>query len=192
MHWHTVQRVLKYLKGMADFRLTYRNADGVGMPVGKPLGYTDADFTLQEHRHSVSGYVFMVHGGAVLWSSKTQAVIALSSTEAKYIASTHAAKEAKWLGMLLSEIGVEAPWPFPILANNQSAIALSKDNTFHSRTKHIDIPYHYVREAVENSDLCLDYLKTDENLADIFTKALGQPKCEMFLKMLGLARLPNI
>jgi hypothetical protein len=96
-HWHAAQRVLKYLKGTADFGLSYGIADGVGMPEGKPMGYTDADFASQEHRHSVSGYAFLMHGGAVSWSSKTQAVIALSSTEAEYIASTHAAKEAKWL-----------------------------------------------------------------------------------------------
>jgi hypothetical protein len=119
---------LKYLKGTADFGLMYGLASSVGMPVGKPIGHTDADFALQEHQHSMSGYAFLIHGGAVLWLSKTQAVIALSSTEAEYIASTHAAKEAKWLVMLLSEIGAEAPRPFPILADNMSAIALSKDN----------------------------------------------------------------
>ena len=190
-HWQAAQRVLKYLKGTANFGLTYGVADGVGMPAGEPIGYTDADFASQEHRHSVSGYAFLVHGGSVSWSSKTQAVIALSSTEAEYIASTHAAKEAKWLGMLLSEIGIKAPRPFPILADNQSAIALTKDNAFHSRTKHIDIPYHYVREAVENGDLRLDYVKTDSNLADIFTKPLGRAKCETFSQMLGLAWLPD-
>ena len=191
-HWQAAQRVLKYLKGTADFSLTYGLADGVGMPAGKPVGYTDADFASQEHRHSVSGYAFLMHSGTVLWLSKMQAVITLSSTEAEYIMSTHAAKEAKWLGMLLSEIQVEAPWPFPILANNQSAIALTKDNTFHSRTKHIDIPYHYVREAVENGDLRLDYVKTDSNLADVFTKPLGRAKTETFSRMLGLAWLPDV
>ena len=191
-HWQAAQRVLKYLKGTADFGLTYGLADGVGMPAGKPVGYTDADFASQEHRHSVSGYAFLMHGGAVSWSSKTQAVIALSSTEAEYIASTHAAKEAKWLAMLLSEIGSDSPRPFPIFADNQSAIALTKDNAFHSRTKHIDIPYHYVREAVEKGDLRLDYVQTDSNLADVFTKPLGRAKSETFSWMLGLARLPNV
>ena len=94
--------------------------------------------------------------------------------------------------MLLSEIGTEAPRPFPIFADNQSAITLTKDNTFHSRTKHIDIPYHYVREAVEKGNLCLDYVKTDSNLADIFTKPLGQTKSKTFSQMLGLAWLPNV
>ena len=74
MHWQAAQRVLKYLKGMVDFGLMYGLADVIGMPVGKPMGYTDADFTLQEHWHSVSGYAFLMHGGAILWLSKTQAV----------------------------------------------------------------------------------------------------------------------
>ena len=191
-HWQAAQRVLKYLKGTADFGLTYGLADSVGMPAGKPVGYTNVDFASQEHRHSVLGYAFLIHGGAVSWSSKMQAVIALSSTEAEYIASTHAAKEAKWLAMLLSEIGADSPRPFPILADNQSAIALTKDNAFHSRTKHIDIPYHYVREAVEKGNLRLNYVQTDSNLANIFTKPLGRAKLEMFSQMLGLSWLPNV
>lgn len=171
-HWQAAQRVLKYLKGTGDFGLMYSLADSIGMPAGKLVGYTDADFALQEHRNSVSGYAFLVHGGAASWSSKTQAVIVLLSTEAEYITSTHAVKKAKWLGMLFSEIGIEAPQPFPLSADNQSAITLTKDNTFHSCTKHIDIPYHYVREAIEKGNLHLDYVKTDLNLADVFTKPL--------------------
>ena len=191
-HWQAVQRVLKYLKGTADFGLTYGLADSIGMPEGKPMGYTDVDFALQEHWHLVLGYAFLVHGGAILWSLKTQAVIALSSTEAEYIASTHVVKEAKWLGMLFLEIGIEEPQPFLLSANNQSAIALMKDNAFHSHMKHINIPYHYVCEAVEKGDLCLDYVKTDLNLADVFTKPLGRVKSKTFSWMLGLARLPNV
>ena len=171
-HWQAAQRVLKYLKGMGDFGLMYSLADSIGMPAEKPVGYTDTDFALQEHRHSVSGYTFLVHGGAASWSSKTQAVIVLLSREAEYITSTHAVKKAKWLGMLFSEIGIEAPQPFPLSADNQSAITLTKDNTFHSCTKHIDIPYHYVHEAIEKGNLRLNYVKTDLNLADVFTKPL--------------------
>ena len=190
-HWQAGLRVLRYLKGTADYALTYGFEDGVGMPEGKPVGYTDADFASQEHRHLVSGYAFLMHGGAISWSSKMQAVIALSSTEAEYIAGTHTAKEAKWLTMLLSEIGVEPPRPFPVLTNNMSAIVLSKDNAFHSQTKHINIPYHYIHKAIEVSDLRLDYVKTDENLADVFMKALARPKVELFLHMLGLSHLPS-
>ena len=119
-------------------------------------------------------------------------VIALLSMEAEYIASTHAAKEAKWLAMLLLEIGADSPWPFPILADNQSAIALTKDNAFHSWTKHIDIPYHYIWEAVEKGDLRLNYVQTDSNLANIFTKLLGHAKSETFSWMLGLVQLPDV
>ena len=143
-HWQAAQRVLKYLKGTADYTLTFGSEEGGRMPGGKPAGYTDADFVAQEHRHSVSGYVFLIHGGAISWSLKMQATIALSSTEAEYITGTHVVKEAKWLEMLLTNIGTESPQPFPLFANNLSVIALSKDNAFHSRTKHIDIQYHYV------------------------------------------------
>jgi hypothetical protein len=87
---------------------------------------------------------------------------------------------------------VGAPRPFPLLADNQSSIALTKDNAFHSRTKHIDIQYHYIREAVENDDLQLIYVQTDSNLADVFTKPLARPKVETFSRMLGLSRLPDV
>jgi hypothetical protein len=84
-------------------------------------GYCDADWASQPHRHSISGFSFHYGQGAVSWSSKKQNVVALSSTEAEYIAETHAAKEAI------------------IMGDNQGALALAKDNKFHARTKHIDL-----------------------------------------------------
>jgi hypothetical protein len=107
MHWQAGLRVLRYLKGTEDYALTYRSEKGIGMPEGKPLGYMDADFALQEHCHSesVSGYTFLMHRGAVSWLSKMQTVIALSSMEAEYIVGMHTAKEAKWMAILLLEIG---------------------------------------------------------------------------------------
>jgi hypothetical protein len=179
-HWKALKRVIRYLYTTRDFWLTFGGIEGT------LEGFSDADWASQSHRHSISGYAFRMGKGAVTWSSKKQAVVALSSTEAEYIAQTHAAKELIWLRTFLGEINVPITTPITLHCDNQGAIALSKDNKFHARTKHIDIRYHFIREAVENDLINMQYIPTDENVADIFTKPLPKPKFEKFVAMLGL------
>ena len=124
--------------------------------------------------------------GAVTWSSKKQAIVALSSTEAEYVAQTHAAKELIWLRTILGELTSPFENPTTLNCDNQGAIALAKDNKFHARTKHIDIRYHFIREAVENGNINMQYIPTNNNIADIFTKPLAKAKFERFTAMLGL------
>ena len=107
-------------------------------------GYCDADWASQTHRHSISGYSFHFGIGPISWSSKKQGFIALSSTEAEYIAETHAAKEGIWLKSFMNEIVGEKKGPLIVMADNQGAISLAKDNKFHAHTKHIDLHYHFV------------------------------------------------
>jgi hypothetical protein len=114
---------------------------------------------------------------------------ALSSTEAEYIAQTHGAKEAIWLRNFVSEMEGTKKTAITMLCDNQGAIALAKDNKFHSRTKHIDLRYHFIREAVEDGKIKVEYIPTAENVADIFTKPLSKPKFQEFVKMLGLRML---
>ena len=149
--------------------------------------YCDADWGEKLDRHSVSGYSFHMGQGAVTWSSKKQHIIALSSTEAEYIAPTHAAKEALWIRTFIGEFrrGFSSD-PIPINCDNQGAIALAKDNKFHARTKHIDIRYHFIREAVEDHKIELKYIPTNDNVADTFTKALAKGKFRLFAGLLGL------
>ena len=132
------------------------------------------------------GFSFHFGEGAVSWSSKKQAVVALSSIEAEYISQTHAAKEAVWLRNFIVELQGKPQGPLTVLCDNQGAIALSKDNKFHSRTKHIDLRYHFIREAVEEGKINVEYIPTTENVTDVFTKALARPKFEVFIEMLGL------
>lgn len=152
-------------------------------------GYSDADWASQEGRHSISGFSFHFGVGAVSWSSKRQAIVALSSTEAEYVAQTHAAKKAIWLCAFVNKIRGGEKGPLTILADNQSTIALSKDNKFHSCTKHIDLRYHFIREAVENGKIKMEYLPSGDNIADIFTKPLAKVKFVHFVSMLGLGEL---
>jgi hypothetical protein len=183
-HWEALKRVIRYVKGVKDVWLTLGGSEE-GLE-----GFTDSDFASQADRHSISGYTFRFHGGAISWSSKKQSIIALSTTEAEYIAGTHAAKEAIWLRLLIGEITSPLQLPTPIFCDSNGAIALAKDRTlFHPRTKHIDIRYHYIREKVENRDITIIRVGTNDNVADIFTKPLARPKFEAFCSALGLSML---
>ena len=103
------------------------------------VGYVDADGASQEHRRAISGYVFMIDSDAVLWSSKKQELVTLSTMEAKYVTQTHAAKEAVWLHHLFTELFGPMDGPTTLFSNSKSAITLAQDGHYHARTKHIDI-----------------------------------------------------
>ena len=134
----------------------------------------------------ISRYVFFLGCGAITWSSKKQHIIALLSTESKYITQMHAAKEAIWIQSFMLDIQTGQPRPIDLLCDNQGAIALAKDNKFHARTKHIDLRHHFIREAVEEEKIKVTYISTKESVADIFTKVLTRPKFMGFVEKLGL------
>ena len=170
------------MKGVKDEWLVLGRTDG------NLEGFTDADFASQQDRHSISGYVFRYRGSAISWSSKRQTPIALSTTEAEYIAAAHAVKEAIWLRLFLGEIISPFSLPTPLFCDNNGAIALAKDNTvFHPRTKHIDVRYHFIRLIIEKREVTMIYTNTNENLADILTKPLPRPKFNPFCSSLGIA-----
>jgi len=183
IHWEALKRIIIYLKTMKDLWLTFG-----GKSKTLVEGYCYADWASQKHRHSISGYSFHFGSGAISWSSKKQHIIALSSTEAEYITQTHAAKEALWLQSFVEEIRGAKVEAMNINCDNQGVIALAKDNKYHSRTKHIDLWYHLIHEAVEDGKILVTYIPMDKNLSDIFTKALARPKFEGFIAKLGLTK----
>jgi len=126
-HIHAVQHTFRYLRATIHHNLTFN-----GNECGELVGFSDADLAanVNDH-HSISGYIFMLLGTAVSWSSKKQGSMALLSTEAEYIASTHAAKEAIWLCTLLSKFGELQEAPMALLIDNQSAIAIAKNRVEH-------------------------------------------------------------
>ena len=182
VHWEGVKRVISYLNTTKNYWLTFG-----GSTKNLVEGYSDADWASQKDRHSISGYTFFLSQGVISWSLKWQHIIALLSTESEYIAQTHAAKEALWLIGFTDEIRGEKNQPINLYCDNQGAIALAKDNKFHVRTKHIDLRFHFIREAVEDNKILITYIPTEENVADIFTKALVRPKFKGFVGRLGLA-----
>jgi len=180
VHWEAVKRVFRYLAGTRDWKLVYgSNSKGLE-------GFTDADSASQEHRHAISGYAFLIDGGAVSWSSKKQELVTLSTAEAEYVAATHAAKEALWLRRFIGEVFQPLTNPVTLYSDSQSAIALTRDGSYHARTKHIDIRYHFIRFVVQNGSIKLVYCPTDSMTADTLTKALPSIKAKHFAAALGL------
>jgi hypothetical protein len=106
--------------------------------------YTDTDSSSQEHRHAISRYVFLVNGGAISWSSKKQELITLSTAKLEHVAATYATKEALWLCRIIGKIFHTLKKPITLYSDSQSTIALTKDESYHMQTKHIDIRYHFI------------------------------------------------
>jgi hypothetical protein len=181
-HWNAVKRVFAYLAGTRNLRLTF------GGNKQELLGYSDADGSMHEERRAISGHAFLLDGGAVSWSSKKQEVVALSTTEAEYVAVSHATKEALWLRSLIAKLYGRPAGPTTLLCDNQSAIALSKDHQYHAKTKHIDIRFHFVRWVISEGNMKLVYCPTDDMVADTLTKALPSPKAKHFAHALGLRK----
>jgi len=179
-HWTAVRRIFRYLAGTRTLGINYgRGCSG---------GYTDADWGAGEDRKSVGGYVFMINGAAVSWASKKQPSVALSSTEAEYMALTQGVKEALWLGELLKDLGAlaHANKIREIQCDNQGAIALTKNPEYHARTKHIDIQFHFIRHHVETEYIKPSHCPTNKMTADIFTKPVPRPQFTKHLLGLGL------
>lgn len=179
-HWEGVKRVYRYLLGTKKWALTF------GTTKSGLLGYADADGASQEHRRAITGFALLVDGGAILWGSRKQELVTLSTAEAEYVAATHTAKEILWLRRFISEVFRPLEHPTTLYCDNQSAIALTKDGSYHARTKHIDIRYHFIRFSVEQGSISFLYCPTDSMVADTLTKALPNIKAKHFASELGL------
>ena len=179
-HWKAVKRIFCYLSGTCNLWLTYGEAS-------TPLkGYADADGSMAKDRCAISGYTFLIDGGAVSWSLKRQEIVSLSTTESKYVAATHSSKEALWLRSLISEVFGNITSPTTLFSDNQVAIALMCDHQYHLHTKHIDMRYHWIRWVVEKGSIQLIYCLTDNMVANALTKALPSAKVKHFATSLGL------
>ena len=120
-------------------------------------GFCDANWASQEHHHSTSGYIFTIDGGAMSWSSKKQGIVALLMTKAKYVSLMHAAKEALWIQAFLTEIMKPLHHPTKLFCNNQSAIAISKNDWYHAHTKHINIRHHFICDHTDHGAIMVKY-----------------------------------
>ena len=182
-HWAAVKHILRYLRGTIDQSLRF---DGT-----KPLrltAYCDADFAMAEdNRRSYSGYTMYLGNSLISWSSKQQSVTAQSTTEAEYMAMSHAMKDVCYLRFLLTSLGAHQSKPTKLYCDNRGAIDLTANPIHHSRTKHIDYRYHRIRDEIERGTLVVDYVSTHDNPADVLTKSLGLVKHQRAIQLLGMS-----
>ncbi|CAL9004052.1 unnamed protein product [Prunus brigantina] len=170
LHLCHVKHILRYLKGTLHNGITYSPGSMV------VTGFCDADWAGDPNtRRSTTGYVVFLGHNPISWSSKKQASVSRSSTEAEYKALAHCAADSFWIRQLLRDLYISIP-EAPILhSDNLSALALSANPVLHSRIKHLEIDYHFIREKVQSKDLVIQYVPTDEQVADILTKGLHSP-----------------
>jgi len=191
-HLQAAMRVLRYIKGSKGFRLhlgqdvrsfcDFEEAAPISL-----LAFSDANWGNDlDSRRSTTGYLVYIAGGVVSWSSKKQPTVALSSTEAEYMAVTNTTKEVMWHQAFLQELGFAQSQATTIFEDNQSCIALVKNPIHHARTKHIDIQHHFVREKVESNEVKIVYMPTETMVADALTKALAYPKFKKLVEEMGL------
>ena len=186
-HFGTAKRILNYIAGTADYGVWYGSSKNFNL-----IGYSDSDWAgCTEDRKSTSGHLFTLGTSAVSWSSKKQATVALSTSEAEYSAVSSAATQAVWLRRILASFEQEQQQPTVIFCDNQSAIAMTENPAFHGRTKHIDIRVHFIRDLVANGDVEIRYINTDKQAADILTKALARGKFELFRSALGVGNFAS-
>jgi hypothetical protein len=183
IHYTAAKRILRYLKGTKNFVLTYKQ-----IPNQQTFyGYSDAAYANTDDYKSTSGYVFLAGEAAITWGSRKQTTVALSSTEAEYIALSEASREAMWLRHLYEELGYIQEKPTLLIGDNNGSIAMAKNPQFHKRTKHVEIRWHWVRNLVQDGLITIKSCRDPEQTADILTKALLRQKHTKHTKELGLS-----
>ena len=177
-HWLLAKKVLRYLKGIFDLGLVFKYSECL-----KLVGFCDSDWGGDPNdRRSTSGYCFKISddSSVICWSSSKQQTVALSSTEAGYMSISLASQECVYLLSLVNSLGLDLDGPIFLQGDNHGAIKLAQNPITHSRSKHIDIRHHFVWDLVKWQVIQLQYIPTDQNIADILTKALGRPKFDQF------------
>ncbi|XP_074351766.1 secreted RxLR effector protein 161-like [Apium graveolens] len=171
----TVEFGLVYLKGQGDYLLS---------------GFSDSYLAGNlDDRKSTTGVAFYLNDSLVTWISQKQRWVALSSCEAEFMAVTAASCQAIWLRNVLNQITDGGTDPVVLYVDNKSAIDLAKNPVFHGHSKHIHIRFHFIRECVERGDIIIKYVGTEQQKADVLTKAMCAVKFEQMRKLLGVKNL---
>ena len=185
-HWQAVKWILRYIQKTVDVGLLFKQDNTLGKGV---IGYVDSDYAGDlDKRRSTTGYVFTLAGGPISWKSTLQSTVALSTTEAEYMAVTEAVKEAIWLQGMVKTLGLDQEH-INMYCDSQSAIHLAKNQVYHARTKHIDVRFHFVREIIEEGKICLQKIKTADNPADMMTKVVTTIKFEHCLNLINILQV---
>jgi hypothetical protein len=183
-HWKAVKHLFRYLRGTCDFRLTYKPESSAPYLF---YAYSDADHGANlDNGRSTSAYIVKIGSGAVSWSSRLQSIVALSTTEAEFVAAASAGQEVVWMRALLGELGFPISGPSLLLLDNQSAIQVGKNPEHHGRMKHLDLRFYWLRDVVVAGQIALRYVPTADMAADLLTKGLARIKVAAAWPQLGL------
>ena len=173
LHWRAVKRILRYLKGSANIGIWYQRE------ALELKAYADADYAANpDTRKSTSGFVLTLNGGPITWAARSQKCVAQSTTEAEYIALADCTKDVIWTRQLLSELSRAQTSPTPVYSDNQAAIKLVQNPVYHSRTKHIDVRHHFIRDEREKNTISVSYIPTNSQPADMLqSQQVLQSRC---------------
>jgi len=180
-HFSKALYICRYLRGTSKYCLTYNGKSDQGL-----IACTDSDWASDGlKRRSQTGYFIKLAGAAISWTSRAQKTIALSSTEAEYMALSDCSRQVVWMHTLLGELGYILS-PIPICGDNQGSIFIASNPVTEKRSKHIDIRFHYIREVIERKLAEVFFIDGDKNPADLLTKNLGSVKFLLFRPEYGL------
>ncbi|KAJ9539156.1 hypothetical protein OSB04_031889 [Centaurea solstitialis] len=186
-HLAAVKRIFRYLKGTPYYGIWYPK--GLGFEL---QAYTDADYGgCNMDRKSTSGHLQFLGNKLVSWASKKQQCVSTSTAESEYVAAAICCSQVLWMQSQLRDYGLEYK-KIPIYCDSKSAIAISANPVQHSKTKHIDIRYHFLKDNVEKENIELYFVNTEYRLADLFTKALDEKRFNFLISRLGGAYLVQV
>eukprot|EP00253_Pinus_taeda_P031200 PITA_31200 len=181
-HLHEVKRIFKYLQGTQNYGLWYPRGTDLSLHA-----YTDGDWEgSMDDRKSTSGGAFFIGPRLVSWFSKKESSIVLSTAKAEYVAAASCCTQLLWMMQTLQDLQITCTPPISIFCDNTSAISISKNLVMHSKTKHIPIKYHFLREQVLQQKVKLEYVPSKEQIADILTKTLPRETFEYLRQKLGV------
>ena len=188
LHIQAVKRILRYLKGTSSYGIFYKKGGKEEL-----LGFIDSDYAGdKDNSKSTSGYVFLLSSGAMSWMSKKQPIITLSSTEAEFVAATANACQAMWMRRVLRNLSYAQDGSTVIMCDNSSTIKHSKNPMMHGRNKHIRVRFHFLRDLVKDGEIELVHCGTQEQVADVMTKALKLEAFEKLRKKMGMLDLTEV
>ena len=173
--------ICRYLRGTINYAMVLDGTSKEGL-----IAYSDSDHAADPiKRRSITGYVVKLANASISWTSHAQKTVATSSTEAEYMALSDCARQVMWLKHMFNELGMPMG-KIPICTDNNGAIFMGSNPIQERRIKHIDVRYHYICERVEEGDVEILRVDTNENPSDMFTKPLGHVKFSKFREKLGL------
>ena len=185
-HLEAINKILRYLKGNPGMGIWMKNNNSNTI-----CGYSDADWAGSFDRKSTTGFCTFVGGNLVTWKSKKQNVVARSSAEAEYRAIASTASELIWIKQLLKDMGITSDQPMKMYCDNNSARHIALNPVFHERTKHIEVDCHFIREKVQAKEIETPFVRSEYQLADVFTKGLDPKPFGRITSNLGLLDIYN-